>query len=131
MHYKHAILFTVLSVLLITDAHALGLGPIQTFSAFYEPFSAEIELLGVPYDELDTVEAKLASDAELAKLDIGRSHYLDTLRFEPRVSQGGRPVIRVTSKFPIRETYLDFPVEVVWPKGHLVKQYVVLLNLNK
>lgn len=110
------------------SAAALGLGELRTDSALNEPFVAEIELIDVKPDELDTVKASLASEAEFEKVGTERFFYLTKLRFNAQISPEGRPILRVTSREPIREPFLDFVVEVNWPEGRLVREYTVLLD---
>ncbi len=109
-------------------AGALGLGGIRGDSALNEPFLARIELNGVAPEELDGVKVILASEAEFTKAGSPRSDFLTGLVFVPEVSPEGKVQVRVTSTKPIREPYLDFLVEVTWPKGRLVKGYTVLLD---
>jgi pilus assembly protein FimV len=129
MRHTRLMLLTVFSTLLATNALALGLGSIRTYSEVNQPFAAEVELLDVNPDELDTVKVNLASESEFRRTGSERFHFLTKLRFKPQVSPSGRPVIRITSHAPVREPYLDFVVEVEWPKGRLVKAYVVVLGL--
>jgi len=114
--------------LVVTDVHALGLGGLRVQSALNQPFVGEITLLDVKSSELDTVKAQIASAEEFAKAGSERYHYLSGLRFTPQVSPRGETVIRVSSREPIREPYMDFLMEVTWPKGRLVKGYTVLLD---
>lgn len=109
-------------------AGALGLGGIRGDSALNEPFLARIELNGIAPEELDGVKVILASEAEFTKAGSPRSDFLTGLIFVPEVSPEGKVQVRVTSTKPIREPYLDFLVEVIWPKGRLVKGYTVLLD---
>jgi pilus assembly protein FimV len=109
-------------------AGALGLGGIRGDSALNEPFLARIELNGVAPEELDGVKVILASEAEFTKAGSPRSDFLTGLIFVPEVSPEGKVQVRVTSTKPIREPYLDFLVEVTWPKGRMVKGYTVLLD---
>jgi len=129
MHHKQTLLTAVLLALLVGDAQALGLGGIHVSSALNQPFAAEIDLLDVQPDELDTVKANLADEGEFRKIAIDRPHFLTGLRFKPHVSKAGHPVIQVTSRSPIREPYLDFVLEVNWAKGRFVREYSVLLDL--
>lgn len=107
---------------------ALGLGAIRAQTALNEPFAGEIELLDAEADELDAVKASLAGPEDFKKAGTGRPHFLSKLSFRPQVSPQGRTIIRVSSPEPVREPFLDFLVEVTWPKGRLVKEYTVLLD---
>lgn len=111
-----------------TGAAALGLGGFRAESALNQPFVGEIDLINLDPDELGSVKATLASADEFAKAGAERYHFLTQLGFEPRLSARGSPVIRVTSRDPIREPFIDLLVEVVSPSGRLVKGYTVLLD---
>jgi len=127
--YRKLILASAFSIALLPEvSEALGLGGIRSQSALNEAFVGEIELLDVNPDQLDTVKARLAPVAEFSRAGTELSGFLNSLRFRPQVSPQGRTVIRVTSADPVREPFLDFLVEVTWPKGRLVKEYTVLLD---
>ena len=111
-----------------TDVSALGLGGLRTQSALNQPFLGEIELRDLNANEVDTVKASIASQEAFAKAGVERYYYLTRLKLTPEVSAGGKPVIRISSKDPVREPYMDFLVEVVWPSGKLIKEYTVLLD---
>src|SRR5699024_1357713 len=50
------------------------------------------------------------------------------LTFTPEISSSGKNVIRVSSKQPVKEPYLNFLVEVIWPNGRLLREYTLLLD---
>lgn len=110
------------------EVHALGLGGLRIQSALNQPFVGEIALLDVKPDELDAIKVQIASAEEFSKAGSARYQYLSGLRFSPQISPRGETVIRVSSREPIREPYIDLLVEVTWPKGRLVKGYTVLLD---
>jgi pilus assembly protein FimV len=114
--------------LAVADVHALGLGGLRVQSALNQPFVGEIALLDVKPDELDAVKVQIASAEEFRRAGSERYHYLSRLRFSPQISPRGETVIRVSSREPIREPYMDLLLEVTWPKGRLVKGYTVLLD---
>ncbi|MBO8086724.1 MAG: hypothetical protein J7D61_11860 [Marichromatium sp.] len=114
--------------LVVTDAGALGLGGLQTYSALNQPFRGDIALIDVDPDTLDTVRIELAPAEAFNRAGLERYHYLTQLEFEPAVSEGGLPIVRITSREPIREPYLDFLVAATWPEGQLVRGYTVLLD---
>ena len=108
--------------------NALGLGALHSKSALNEYFKADIELLSLDQEELDDVKVKLAPAEAFRNAGIERPFYLSQLRFKPMHLPDGRGVIRVTSRDPVREPFLDFLVEVNWPKGRLLREYTVLLD---
>ncbi|WP_295586113.1 FimV/HubP family polar landmark protein [uncultured Lamprocystis sp.] len=128
MSRKFYLASMLVPALAVTDAYALGVGGMRLQSALNQPFAGEIELLDVKSDELDTIKAQIAPQAEFNKAGVERYHHLGKLRLSPQLSPRGNPVIRITSREPIREPYMDFLVEVVWPNGRLVKQFTLLLD---
>ncbi len=110
------------------SVYALGLGEIRTSSALNENFKGEIELLSVEKGQLDTLKVGLAPAEVFARTGVERPFHLSRLRFKTLRKRDGRAVILVTSEVPIREPFLDFFVQVTWPKGKLVREYTVLLD---
>lgn len=127
--FRKSILASTLSLLLLpSSSWALGVGGLRPESALNQPFAGEIELVGANPDELDAIKVVLAPEAEFAKRGVDRQQFLSKLRFKPQISPRGKTVIRVTSTEPVREPYMDFLVEVIWPKGRIVKGFTVLLD---
>jgi pilus assembly protein FimV len=109
-------------------AHALGLGEVTLQSALNQPLVAEIELLEVRDLASDEVRPNLASPDEFTKAGVDRQYFLTDLKFTPILKPNGKSVIRVTSSKPVREPYLNFLVEVLWPNGRLLREYTLLLD---
>ena len=127
---RNTILATALTSLLASQAAlGLGLGGITQNSALNEPMDAEVEILGLgDLSELELLVG-LGSKAEFELAGVEREFFLTQLRFKVDLSNSNRPVIRITSKQPIKEPYLDFLMEVQWPSGRLLREYTVLLDL--
>jgi len=113
---------------LSVPAHALGLGELNSKSTLNQNFQGDIALLSVGPDEIGSVRVKLADAAAFERAGVERPFYLSLLKFEPIIAKRGKPVVRVTSEFPIREPFLNFLIEVNWPKGRLLREYTVLLD---
>ncbi|TBU90545.1 FimV/HubP family polar landmark protein [Phytopseudomonas dryadis] len=109
-------------------AHALGMGELTLKSSLNQPLVAEIELLEVRDLSSDELRPMLASPEEFNKAGVDRQYFLTDLTFTPVVNANGRSVIRVTSNKPVREPYLNFLVEVLWPNGRLLREYTLLLD---
>ncbi|WP_296217407.1 FimV/HubP family polar landmark protein [Pseudomonas sp. UBA2684] len=109
-------------------AHALGLGEMTLQSALNQPLVAEIELLEVRDLASTEVLPNLASPEEFTKAGVDRQYFLTDLKFTPVLKPNGKSVIRVTSNKPVREPYLNFLVEVLWPNGRLLREYTLLLD---
>ena len=108
--------------------HALGLGEIDTHSALNQPLQAEIELLSVRPDEIDSIVAKLASNATFEQAGVERISALSNLRFKVEQKPNGDHYIRVYTQELIKEPFLNFLIEVNWSAGHLLREYTVLLD---
>jgi pilus assembly protein FimV len=118
----------IICALFGTDAFGLELGELRIESALDQPFVGEVDLFDVGADELSTLKVALASADDFAKSGIERYDFLTRLAFRPQMSRRGNPVLRITSREPIREPYMDVLLEVVWPAGRLLKGYTVLLD---
>ena len=106
---------------------AIGLGDIRSSSHLNQPLNAKIELLSTSVQEAKQIKVRLASVDVFNRVGIERPDYLNSLRFTPTI-QNGKPVILVSSTQAIKEPFLNFLLEVSWPKGQLLKEYTVLLD---
>ncbi len=124
------LVWTLLSLMLWLplNGHALGLGEIRLHSALNQPLDAEIDLLSVGSDDLDTLNAELASFEVFSQLGVDRPASLIHLNFAAEAKANGEHVIRVTTSKPVREPFLDFIVEVSWRAGRLLREYTLLLD---
>ena len=109
-------------------AHALGLGEVTLQSELNQPLVAEIELLESRDLDANEVIPTLASPEAFNKAGVDRQFFLTDLTFTPLLKANGKSVIRVTSKKPMREPYLNFLVDVLWPSGRLQREYTLLLD---
>ncbi|MEQ8495231.1 MAG: FimV/HubP family polar landmark protein, partial [Gammaproteobacteria bacterium] len=109
-------------------AFALGLGPLKSDSSLNEPFAGRIDILGAVPEDFDTLTVSLADAEQFRRAGIERPPVLYGLRFAIDDSVPGEDFIRITSKDPIREPYLNFLVELNWANGRLVREYTVLLD---
>ena len=128
MFRKLSLAVAISGLLSPVGVHALGLGDIDLDSALNQPLKAHIALHSVNQVELDDVKVDLASPDAFARAGIERPFHLSGLRFNARLNNQGLPVVVVSSKEPVREPFLNFLVEVNWPKGRLVREYTVLLD---
>lgn len=109
-------------------AHALGLGEVTLQSQLNQPLVAEIELVEGGDLSADELIPRLASPEAFNKAGVDRQFFLTDLKFTPVLKPNGTSVIRVTSSKPMREPYLNFLVEVLWPNGRLQREYTMLLD---
>ncbi|MEJ2693792.1 MAG: FimV/HubP family polar landmark protein [Candidatus Thiodiazotropha sp.] len=125
---KLSLAVAVATALSPVGALALGLGEIHSHSVLYQDFKAEIDLLSVNQEEIQDIKVNLASQEAFDRAGIERLFLLSDLKFKPIYSASGKPVIAITSNDPIREPFLNFLLEVNWPKGRMVREYTVLLD---
>ena len=108
-------------------AFGLGLGDTEMRSALNQPMNAEIRLTSVKPGELDGMIVQLASEDAFSRAGIDRTQALTDLVFT--VDQSANvPVIRISSRRPVVEPFLNFLLEVDWPQGRMVREYTVLLD---
>ena len=110
------------------DAFAVGLGKLRVKSALNQPLHAEIELLSVSDAELHTLDIGLGSRSDFRRAGIERSSSLSLIGFRTSVGDDGRPLITVSSRQPMAESFLHFLVALEWPGGKLIREYTVLLD---
>ena len=115
------------AVLLISNAHAAGLGKLTVLSALGQPCEPEIELTSVAPEEAGALVAKLAPADAFRQVNIDFNPALLSLRFAIE-SRGTRQFIRVSSTQPINEPFVDMLLELTWNGGRLVREYTFLLD---
>ncbi|MCW8127051.1 FimV/HubP family polar landmark protein [Microbulbifer halophilus] len=125
---KLALAVGLVSALGGNAALALGLGEIKLNSTLNQPLDAEIGLLQTRGLGDGEIKVRLASPEDFERAGIDRSYMLTELRFDVDYS-GAEPVVRVSSRVPIREPYLNFLLETRWPSGRLLREYTLLMDL--
>jgi len=110
-----------------TPSWALGLGELEVESALNERFAGTIELLDAAGFQDTEIVVSLASREDFERVGVERFFYLTNLDFEVDLS-GSIPQVNVSSTQPVAEPYLNFIVEVLWPRGRLLKEFTVLLD---
>ena len=108
--------------------YSLGLGDIKTKSGLNQQFQADIELLSVKNEEMGDIRVSLASAEVFEKAGVNRPFFLSQLKFTTIRLPNGKGVIRVTSSEVVREPFLNFLVELNWPKGRVFREFTVLLD---
>ena len=109
-------------------AFALGLGDIRLLSPLNAPLDAEIELVDVAPDEMNTVQAQLASRDTFARYGLDWPGYLSGVQVRSMRRPDGRTVITLKSTDPISDPFITLLVEVNWSHGRLVREYTMLLD---
>lgn len=117
----------VISAVVLSNAHAAGLGKLTVLSSLGQPLRAEIELTSVSPDEAGSLIPKLASADAFRQANIDLHPALFSLRFAVE-QRGNRPIVRITSTQPINEPFVDMLLELAGNKNRLVREYTFLLD---
>lgn len=128
MFRKFAFAAVVLCLSATSRVFAIGLGDIQIESSLNQPLKAVIQLTSGTSQELDELRLAIAPRDAFTKLGISRPAILDNVKFSVEQPQNGLPVIVVTTRQPVREPFLDLLIEASWSKGHLLRQYTLLVD---
>ena len=128
MFRKSVIATSLLLLAVSTRIFALGLGEIDVRSALNEPFNAVVSLTSGTEEQLQTLKVSIASREAFSRAGIARPVILSEFKFSVERTETGAPVIRISTKAPIREPFLDFLLEAAWPSGRLLRQYTVLID---
>ncbi len=116
-----------LATLYVGVANALGLGELTLDSALNQPLNATIVLQGGENVDPNDIRVHLADSAAFRNAGLDRPHFLAELRFTPTI-ENNQLVVRVQSRGPVREPYLNFLVELRRPNGRLLREYTLLLD---
>src|SRR5215469_1225651 len=109
-------------------AFALGLGDIRLLSPLNAPLDAEIDLVDVAPDELNGLQAQLASRETFARYGLDYPNYLSGIHVRTVRTADGREVIKLKSNDVVADPFLTLLVEVNWARGRLVREYTLLLD---
>jgi pilus assembly protein FimV len=110
-----------------SDAFALGLGSIQVKSGLNQPLNAEIAVITDSPAEAAGLNVGMATAEDFQRVGLDRARVSMQIDFQV-ITTGKQPVIKLTTKDPVREPFLDFLVEVNWAKGKVLREYTVLLD---
>jgi pilus assembly protein FimV len=109
--------------------NALGLGEITVKSTLNQPMDGNIKLTNLGSYDADDIRVRMASLADFERSGVDMTLFLSELKFETVQATNGSATIKVSSKAPVQEPYLNFVVEAYWPDGRVLREYTVLLDL--
>ena len=118
----------MLLVLVSPRAFALGMGDIDMRSALNQPMDAVIELTSATTTNLDDIRVSLATLEAHNRAGMTKVAILADFKFSVEKDAAGKAVIRISSEQLVREPYLEFLLELDWPRGRLLRQYTVLVD---
>ena len=109
-------------------SHALTLGKFQVQSAIGEPLRAEVGITQFTPDELRGLQAQLASPASFRQAGMEYNAALIGMVAKIENRHDGRPVIVLSGRNPVQDSFIDLILEAQWSAGRAVKNYAMLLN---
>ncbi|HEX5676920.1 MAG TPA: FimV/HubP family polar landmark protein [Alcanivorax sp.] len=124
---KLGIGFIALATMAPGLAAALGVGEYELNSYLNEPLDMTVKLHNLGGLSEDEILANLATQEAFDAAGVDRGYFLNDLKFEVDVT-GNTGVLHIRSRQPVREPYLNFLVEFLWPTGRLMREYTVLLD---
>ncbi|MBK8817176.1 MAG: FimV family protein [Methylococcaceae bacterium] len=119
---------TVVSLLAPVSGHSLGIGDIRVRSALNQNLNAEIALVASKGEKPSNIKVSLASADKFDEAGVPWTYFLSKIKFNTVVKPNGSMVIKVTSREALKEPYLNFLLEVTWPKGSLYREFTVLVD---
>jgi pilus assembly protein FimV len=117
-----------LLVALPSASFALGLGDIRLLSPLNAPLDAEIELVDVTPEEMQTLKSQIASRDTFTRYGLDWPVFLSSVQVRTTRTADGRQIIKLKSTDTITEPFITLLVEVNWARGRLVREYTMLLD---
>jgi len=118
----------IMLMLRSTTVEALGVGEIELHSALNQPLDAEINLVDFDKKDLEELRIGIAGNQDYARAGVERLSLHKDLRFTLATRADGTPYISVHSLEPIREPFLDFILAIDWSRGHVLREFTLLLD---
>ena len=107
--------------------HAVTLGEAHVHSYLNQPLDVEIELLGVGPGQHEDLRLRIANQDQFDRLGIVYDRVVNLIRFQV-VKSDNRWMVRARTDRPITEPFLEFPLQMNWPGGQLIRQYTLLFD---
>ena len=128
MFRKLAIGLTALAMLAPGLSSALGVGDYELRSYLNQPLDMRVELFELDDLEPQEIIVNLASEADFRNSGVERVFFLNNLNYEVVLSGDGQGFVQISTTQPVREPFLNFVVEVIWPTGRMLREFTILLD---
>lgn len=109
------------------EVAAVGVGEIHLQSFLGAPLQAEVPLNHMGDLSSDQLKIQIGSQSDYSALGVEYIYLHSQLKIEP-VIKNGQGYVRITTREPITEPYLNFVLNLHWPQGQLVREFTVLLD---
>ena len=120
-------LVAFLAAVLTCTAGAAGLGRMTVQTSIGQPLVAEIDL-SVTREELGSLSARLALPDAYQRANLQYNPALAGARLTVETRSGGQPYLKLVTKRPVNEPFIDVLVELTWSSGRLSREYTALLD---
>ncbi|MBC7755687.1 MAG: hypothetical protein H7Z20_03420 [Bdellovibrio sp.] len=107
---------------------AAGLGRLNVMSSLGEPLKADIELIAVTPEDLNSITAAIASQEAYTTQGIEKPASHNSIKVSIAKNAAGAPILKLNSSQVISEPFLDMLIQVDWASGRLLREYTVLLD---
>ncbi|HEY8355554.1 MAG TPA: FimV/HubP family polar landmark protein [Methylophilaceae bacterium] len=89
---------------------------------------AEIDLVSTTPEELSSLTATIAPQEAYAVQGMERRAIHGAIQIDVAKKPDGSPVLKLTTRQPVEEPFLDMLIQVDWATGRLLREYTVLLD---
>jgi pilus assembly protein FimV len=117
-----------LLLMLPSAAFALGLGDIRLLSPLNAPLDAEIEVVDATPEDLQSLQAQIASRDAFARHGLEWPVFLGSVQVKTNRTGDGHALIKLKSADVVTEPFITLLIEVNWARGHLMREYTMLLD---
>jgi len=117
-----------LLLMLPSAAFALGLGDIRLLSSLNAPLDAQIEVVDATPEELQTLQARLASRDAFAQHGLEWPVFLGSVQVKTTRTSDSHAFITLKSTDAITEPFITILLEVNSARSRLVREYTMLLD---
>jgi pilus assembly protein FimV len=121
-------LLVAAALLVPLAAQAAGLGKLTVLSNLGQPLRAEIDVVAVEKNEMDTLAVRLASIDSYLQNNLPYPSPALGLKLALEKRASGQPYIRATTVQPVNEPFVDVLVELTWNGGRILRAYTALLD---
>jgi len=118
----------LISLLAPASGYSLGIGDIKLHSALNQNLDAEISLVTSTDDKVSDIKVNLAPPDKFDEAGIPWAAFLSKIKFETTTGANGSVIIKLSSSVAVTEPFLNFLLQVIWPKGVLYREFTVLLD---
>lgn len=122
-------LFGIFFFLLAPMSFALGLGEASLHSAINQPLLVRVPILGIEEFNEHELKVKIASPKTFEERSVERTAIHGQLQTRVVQSSDKTFVIEIYTRQPYKDAWINFLLDFRWPKGNIVKDVNLLLDL--